>query len=518
MVKIFIDDRLIEAEEGATILQAAEKAGIPIPHLCYHSAFPPEGSCRMCLVEIEGLPKLELACSTQVKEGMKVFTKNERVIEARKGVLEFLLAEHPIDCPICDKAGECKLQDYYEEYGLFEDRFEEVKERREKKIRIGKNLILDQERCILCTRCVRFLKEVTKTQELGIFERGIHSEINIYSHVPIDNNYSGNLAEICPVGAITDTDFRFQTRSWFLHQGASICPLCSRGCNIYIEYHPGFPHFPTPKKVFRIKARENPEVNGFWICDIGRYGYSYLNESRQQEIALRNGNHNQYITWENILYLLSEKIRRLHYMHRRSRMAIILNTWLSNEELFLIKKIFKDDLKIDQLFTVDSPQEKGDHLLLTQERSPNRRGALELGFSPEPLNLESLHPDTELLLAFDPPLASPFRAPEAKAAMERIETKVLFTAHTNEWNDPFDIILPTALIAEKGGSLTNVEGKIQRFLPVLEPLRENLPEWKILVDLAKNLRLGFYNYKPFSSPEAIFKEMETTIPFFRKKK
>ncbi len=508
MVKIFIDEKPVEADDSATILQAAEKAGIPIPHFCYHAAFPPEGSCRMCLVEIEGLPKLELACSTRIREGMKVFTQSKKVIEARKGVLEFLLAEHPIDCPICDKAGECKLQDYYEEYGLFESQFEESKERREKKVRIGKDLILDRERCILCTRCVRFLREVTKTQELGVFERGIHSEINIYNGVPIDNNYSGNLTEICPVGAITDSDFRFQTRTWFLQKGASICPLCSRGCNIYIEYHRGFPRFPLSKRVYRIKARENPEINSFWICDIGRYGYSYLNESRLLKISLNNSNHRKCITWENILYLLSEKIKKLYYLHRTSRIAIILNTWLSNEELFLINRIFKDDLKIDQIFTVDNPQEKGDRFLLTEDRSPNRRGAQELGFTPEPLKLASLHPETELLLAFDPPFSSPFRSTETKEALEKIETKVLFTAHADEWNDHFDIVLPTALIPEKEGSLTNVDGKIQRFSPVFEPCGEGLPEWKILVELAKQLKLHFYDYKPLSSPEIIFQELK----------
>ncbi|MEE9389829.1 MAG: 2Fe-2S iron-sulfur cluster-binding protein, partial [Candidatus Aminicenantaceae bacterium] len=179
MVKITIDDRQIEVAEGTTILKAAEQEGIHIPHLCYHPAFPSEGNCRMCLVEIEGLPKLELACSTQVRDGMKVSTRSEQVVEARRGVLEFLLAEHPLDCPICDKAGECKLQDYYEEYGLFESQFNETKAKRAKKKEIGKSLIHDQERCILCTRCVRFLREVTKTQELGVFNRGLHSGINI---------------------------------------------------------------------------------------------------------------------------------------------------------------------------------------------------------------------------------------------------------------------------------------------------------------------------------------------------
>ncbi len=180
MVRLTIDDRDLEAREGLTILRAAKESGIDIPHFCYHPAFAPEGSCRMCLVEIEGLPKLELACSTPVREGQKILTQSPRVVEARRAVLEFLLAEHPLDCPICDKAGECQLQDFYDQYGRFDSRLKEAKEKREKKLAIGDNLILDRERCVLCTRCVRFLKEVPGTGELGVFNRGNHSEISTY--------------------------------------------------------------------------------------------------------------------------------------------------------------------------------------------------------------------------------------------------------------------------------------------------------------------------------------------------
>jgi NADH-quinone oxidoreductase subunit G len=224
-MKVVIDDRPVEVRPGMTILAAAQQAGLHIPHLCFHPAFVPEGSCRICLVEIEGLPKLELACATTVRDGMKISTQSPRVREARRGVLEFLLADHPLDCPICDKAGECKLQDYYLEYGLFENAFKEAKEKREKIIKIGEKLILDRERCILCTRCVRFLSEITKTQELGVFRRGIYSEISTYEGAPVKNNYSGNLVDLCPVGAITDREFRFKTRTWFLVQTESICPL-----------------------------------------------------------------------------------------------------------------------------------------------------------------------------------------------------------------------------------------------------------------------------------------------------
>ncbi len=514
MVKIFIDEMPVEVEEGTTILKAAEKAGISIPHLCYHEAFPPEGSCRMCLVEIEGLPKLELACSTQVREGMKVFTKSEKVVEARKGVLEFLLAEHPLDCPICDKAGDCKLQDYYDEYGLFESQFSETKEKRAKKVKIGKNLIHDQERCILCRRCVRFLREVVKTQELGVFERGIHSSVNIYDLTPVNNNYSGNLAQICPVGAITDLDFRFKTRTWFLEKGESICPLCSRGCSIIIEYHPGHYRFGIPRKAYRIQAHTNLDVNGFWICDLGRYGYSYLNENRLDRIIINREEWRLEPVWNTVMKFLAQKIRKLVYRGKTSRIALILNSWLSNEELFLSHKIFKNDLNAEKIFFADPPQEERDDFLLTAERSPNKRGAQEMGFDIKPVDSEALAEETDLIIAF----GSFLEEADLRGVLERIETKVLFASHLSALDSLFDIVLPTPLIAEKGGSLTNVDGRIQKFSAALDPPGDSRPEWSLLAELGREAGINFAFYRGFTSPEKILESVEKEISFFKVEK
>jgi len=519
MVKIFIDDKQLEVEEGLTILQAAEQAGIDIPHLCYHPAFPPEGSCRLCLVEIEGIPELELSCSTKVREGMKIQTKSQKVIEARQGVLEFLLAEHPLDCPFCDKAGECKLQDYYEEYGLFDSQFDEYKEKRDKKVKIGKNLILDRERCILCTRCVRFLREVTKTQELGVFKRGIKSEIGIYNGFPVNNNYSGNLAEICPVGAITDLDFRFKTRSWFLEKGNSICPLCSRGCNIQIEYHPGLGRFALPQRVYRVKARQNMKVNSFWICDKGRYGYSYLDKNRTSKLVRPNINQKQDINWDEVLDYLTAKLKSLYFMNKTSQVALVLNSWLSNEELFLARKIFNEDLKVTNIFFADLPDEEGDGFLLTSERSPNKRGAKEIGWAYVPFTLEALaENEINCLLIFGSFFEQLLNPAQLKSALGSIETKILLSSHRPELESAFDLILPTAVIAEKEGSLTNTEGLVQGFSPALPPWGESRAEWKILIELAKRLDINFAFYRRLSSPELIYQEMAEEIPFFRKEK
>jgi len=515
MVKIFIDDKPIEVQEGTTVFHAAKNAGIAIPHLCYHPAITSEGSCRMCLVEIEGAPKLELACSTQVRDGMKIFTQTEQVVEARKGVLEFLLAEHPPDCPICDKAGECKLQDYYEEFGLFESKFDETKEKRQKKIEIGSNLVLDQERCILCTRCVRFFKEITKTQELGVFERGIHSEVNIYDETAIANQYAGNLVELCPVGAITDKDFRFQTRSWFLKSGESICPLCSRGCNIHIESHKGFSRFPVPKRVYRIRARRNDKINKHWICDHGRYDYTYLNGNRLGEVLSFNGENNY--SYEDAISFVGKQLNKLHDKKNLSKAVVVLHSRLSNEELFLIKKIFKDSLDMERIFMVDPQDGDADDFLLTAERTSNKKGAKETGYDFGELSLEALTEKTDFLLVFDTFLTDHFAPADIHKAFRSIKTKVLLSAHEIGISSQFDIVLPVSLTAEKSGTITNVDGIIQSFSQALEPVGDSRPEWEILIDIGKNLNKDDPYYKQFSIPADIYKALKNEVAFFGKK-
>jgi NADH-quinone oxidoreductase subunit G len=513
MPKIFVDGQTLEVAAGLTLLRAAEDAGIQIPHFCYHPAFAPEGSCRMCLVEIEGLPKLELACSTLVKEGMKVQTTSPRVIEARKGVLEFLLAEHPLDCPICDKAGECKLQDYFEEYGLFRSQFNEAKEKREKKFALGKALILDRERCILCTRCVRFLNEISKTEEAGILNRGIHSEVGVFESELVDNNYSGNLAEICPVGAITDADFRFKMRAWFLEKKESICSLCSRGCNIYIDSPPGFPRVPRSRRVYRIRARKNPEVNSHWICDFGRYGYVDLDQRRQEKLVWKKGDRDAELSWAKLLPLLTEKIRSMVDRKKVSRLGVILHSNLTNEELFLATRLFRMGLGIEKMLLADPPPGQADGFLLTADRTANRRGWEEIGLSAKAADLAGLA-GTDVLLIFGHFLAAAFSPADLKKGLDGIETKVLFTSQKSSLDALVDFIVPVPVNAEKRGSLTNLDGRVQVFSPALEFCGDGVPEWKAILDLAKELRVDHKYYWLMDSPEAVRRALGKEIPFF----
>lgn len=514
MPKIFVDDRMVEAAEGLTLLRAAESAGIPIPHFCYHPAFAPEGSCRMCLVEIEGLPKLELACSTMVKEGLRVRTMSPNVVEARKGVLEFLLAEHPLDCPICDKAGECKLQDYFEEYGLFRSQFNEAKEKREKKFKLSRNLILDRERCILCTRCVRFLNEVTKTEDAGILNRGIHSEVGIYESELIDNNYSGNLAQICPVGAITDLDFRFKTRVWFLESKESVCPLCSRGCNITIDSHPGHPRTRRTRRVYRVRARQNPDVNFHWICDYGRYGYAYLDEGRQDRLVWKRGDRVTRLSWDKAAQILTEKIRSLVLLRRNSRIGVVLHSNLTNEELFLADRLFRKGLGVERLFLADPLAGKGDEFLLTADRTANRRGLQEVGLPVQASDLKSLS-ELDLVLIFGHYLAAGTSPADLRNALAKVKTKALFASHKSGLDGLADFVIPVPVIAEKNGTLTNIDGRVQPFVAGLDFCGDGLPEWRALLDLAKALKVDHKYFSPLSSQEAVYRALQKEIPFFK---
>jgi len=514
MIKLFIDGAAVEVPEGTTVFKAAERAGIALPHFCFHPAFVPEGTCRLCLVQIEGSPKLELSCSTVAREGMKVATQTPAVRDARRGVLEFLLAEHPLDCPICDKAGECKLQDYSREYGLTESAFREFKEKREKRLVIGEKLLLDRERCIQCTRCVRFLAEITKTDELGVFERGVHAEIGILDGAPVRNGYTGNLVDLCPVGAITDTDFRFKTRPWFLSRGESVCPHCGRGCAVYVDYHPGFPRVPGSAKVYRIRPRTNEAVNGPWICDAGRYGYvAFQNEGRSDRPFWNKNGVRTELSWDKAMLLVGEKVRALTASGRAGKIAVAASSWLTNEEMYLVQKIFRDDLGARRIALVDPRPGEGDALLRRPDRSPNARGAAALGFEAAP-ELEALTAGTDMLIFFGPYAGERFGADEIRRALDNVPAKILVTSHLTGFEGLADYVLASATPAEKEGTFTNFEGRTQTIAAAARPCPGVRSELAILTDLARALGLRPDFYGRLTSAAAVRREMAREIAFF----
>src|SRR5262245_38086323 len=309
MPTLTIDGKEITVAPGTNLIEAARQVGIEIPHYCYHPGLSIAGQCRLCMVDIEKAPRPQISCNMAAADGMIVHTQTERVRETRKAIMEFHLVNHPPDCPVCDQAGECWLQIYYMKHGLYDPRMVDEKVHKPKAVPLGPHVILDAERCILCSRCVRFCDEVTRTGELGIFHRGDHSEIGLFPGATLENKYSGNVIDICPVGALTDRDFRFQVRVWYLETTKSLCTGCARGCNVEIHTNRHRTHHNQGRRVARLKPRFNPDVNHWWICDAGRYGFGWVDDdSRLTAPLVREAERAVETTWDNAVASLTQAL------------------------------------------------------------------------------------------------------------------------------------------------------------------------------------------------------------------
>src|SRR5215471_14408231 len=319
MPKITLDDQTYDVAAGKTIIQVADEVGIQIPRYCYHPDIGIEGSCRMCLVDVEKSPKLVPSCATPIVDGMVVRTKTPRVQQAVRYAMEFLLLHHPIDCPVCDQSGECWLQDYYMAHAGHDSRYPlGQKTRRKKAFNLGPLVKLDQERCILCTRCVRFTRNVTKTSEIQVFNRGHNLEIGIFEDRPLNNPYSGNVVDVCPVGALTSADFRFKARVWFLKGTDSVCGGCSTGCNLRIDHTAravggGIPGYTaTDGQIYRTVGRRNIEVNKSWLCDEGRLSFHSLERWPRLRHGVAGGAQKMVIDLLPAIHERFESIRKEH--------------------------------------------------------------------------------------------------------------------------------------------------------------------------------------------------------------
>ncbi len=495
LVTLTIDGQTIRAPKGTSVLEAARTAGIRIPYYCYHPGLSVVGNCRMCLVEIEKIPKLQPSCATPVSEGMVVRTETPETLKNRRSVLEFLLLNHPLDCPVCDQAGECELQNYYMDHGVYSSRFNEDKTKRKKAFPIGPYVILDQERCILCTRCVRFTREISKTGELGVIERGHKSEIEIFPGNELRNPYSANVVDICPVGALTDRDFRFKCRVWFLGRTPSICPGCSRGCNIEIHFNERFNPRYHEKRVHRLKPRYNKEVNSFWMCDEGRYSYHSIDSTdRLKNPMVRQDGAQREIAWEEAVRTTARALKDSLEKYGPAGVALLASPHMTNEELFRLRQIFRDHLKIGSIeYRVPArKQVYSDDFLVTADRTPNSRGAEVLGFAGKGCE-ELLRACSEGAIHFlhvcHHDLTTGFDAQAVGEALGKVD----FVSFQGSWNNATaalaDILLPAAVYAEKEGTFTNVQGRVQKLHAALPPLGESLPDLSILDRLAAELAL-----------------------------
>lgn len=370
MLKCTINGQEVEVKEGSTIIEAMYgKDGSwsqgKIAHYCWHPGLSVAGVCRLCMVEIEGNPRLQIACNTAVTEGMKINNNSAKVKDAAKWGLDFHLINHPLDCPICDQAGECGLQEQYMEFGKYNPEMAEKKVKKNKVVDLGPTVVLDTERCVLCSRCVRFTEEVSKTNELGIFNRGDRAEIGTFDGKPLDNKYSLNTVDICPVGALTSKDFRFRQRVWYLKDADTICNGCSTGCNVKAYFNrEGF---------FRIKPRHNEKVNGYWMCDEGRDTYKFVN----RENRLLKGRHKINTGWEEMLPGAAAKAASGAVKAAGSKAALVLTGQYTSEEYESIVKTFTTDLNSKNIFHWNNNPGKEndfDGLLLRGDKNPNTAG------------------------------------------------------------------------------------------------------------------------------------------------
>ena len=489
MPKLTINEQTYEAEKGKTIIQVADEVGIQIPRYCYHPDIGIEGSCRMCLVEVKGAPKLMPACATPISEGMEVRTSTERVHGAVRYAMEFLLLHHPIDCPVCDQSGECWLQDYYMAHAGHDSRYPlGQKERRLKAFSLGPLVKLDQERCILCTRCVRFTKNVTKTNEIQVFNRGHKSEIGIFEDRPLDNAYSGNVVDVCPVGALTSSDFRFKVRVWFLKGTASVCGGCSTGCNNRIDHSArafggGIPGYTaTDGKIYRTVGRRNVDVNKSWLCDEGRLSFHTL----ERWPRLRTGTAS--------LVSVHERFEAIRMEHGDSAVAGLASAANTNEALFLMKKYFKGRVDFRLSREVELYEQKQDELLRRIDKHPNTRGALDLGLAGELNGLRGMRELAEkkqirgAWISFHPQLVgddSPDIIEELRQLIAALEFSVISTTHEFEWSGQASALLPMAAWSEEIGTYTNYAGRIQITNRAVTPAGDAQPLHVLMAEMLK---------------------------------
>ncbi len=461
MPTLTVDGTEYEVAEGRTILQAIDDlgllmAGVDIPHYCWHPKLSIDGSCRLCQVEVEGIPKLQIACNTRVTDGMVVHTNLERVRKAQRGVMELLLINHPLDCPICDQAGECTLQDYAFDYGISGARTEEPRRPAKKATELGPTIVFDQERCILCRRCVRFCREVPKTGELGVFARGDGSLLELFPGTELDNPYSMNVADICPVGALTTKDFRFKIRVWFLDDVESVCNQCSNGCNIYASR--------SNNRIYRYLPRRNDAVNDAWICDHGRLSYKLISENRLMEPSVSR----RPTTYASAVRKAGEAVRAAR--ESGGNIVGVASPFASNEDLFVLKRLLEALGAPPATFAV--AHGGSDDLLVKAEKAPNAAGARALGFeeSDAPLGTVSL----ALVLGHT----------LAEGRLSDVDTLILLDTEKSALAERADVVLPARSFAEKEGTFTNHAKRVQRFRPILEPTFEALSEGEILQRIA----------------------------------
>ena len=492
--KVKFNGRDLDAYEGQLAIDVAREHGIDIPHYCYHPALGNPGNCRMCIVEVAGAPKPMVSCRLPVKEGMDIKSDSEAAKRAQQSSLEFHLVNHPLDCPVCDQSGECGLQDYYMKHGRYESKVRKNKVHKNKRLPVGTHVMLDQERCVLCTRCTRFVAQVTKTHELGIFGRGHTERVDLVPGKQLENAYSGNVVDFCPVGALTDRDFRFQVRVWYLDKADSICPGCSRGCSISVHTSTKRPWHNQGRRMGRLKPRFNAEVNGHWMCDEGRYGQSSLKGIDQARLGkvmrlkpspLAPEAHAapRETTWEELVPEVVDALREGVAKHGAKGLAVAASGMLSNEDWDAFKKLFVDTIGVERLYFSPEPDQVGeaDDLLRRREKVPNLKHAETLGL--KYADWAQLGPAIEKgevwgLYVIERDLLK-ILGSRAEAAFRQLKLAVFQGPNKLGGADLVHYRLPATAYVEEEGHFTNFEGRVQKYEQALAPLGLAEPDWRV---------------------------------------
>jgi len=473
-----IDDKEIQVESGTTILETAIASGIEIPYYCYHPALEVVGSCRMCLVQVEGMPKLQVSCNTFVGEvhpdrkvngkyDMVVHTQNELVVKERKNILEFLLLNHPLDCPVCDQAGECYLQDYSFKFGNAHSRFEEEKRVRPNEY-LGSQIVINHNRCILCSRCVRFTQEISGTSELFVEARGYNSKIAALEDKPLDNLLAGNVADICPVGALLSTDYIHKNRIWNLEQKPSVCQDCSVGCNVDV--------FSQQDQIFRLTARENQDVNGYFMCDIGRYGFHRFEKiERIIHPMVRNGKSFNVLDWDEAIKKTADLIEK-----SKEKTAGIVSPFHTNESNYLLGLLMKETLGF-------LPPITGEEITfptkfrISADRSPNLRGVNDIcGDLVKDFTSIIKTRDIRGLYILDDGVDRKLDD-SWKDILAKMDFVIVQSYAMTELAKSAHIVLPGLAPFEREGTITNDKGRIQWLRPSLATKGDSKPDWEILM-------------------------------------
>jgi NADH-quinone oxidoreductase subunit G len=521
MLNVQVDGVWMQFPKGLNVVEVARRAGKFVPHYCYHPKLSIPGNCRMCLIEmgtpkmdanrkpvigadgkpeIGWMPRPQIGCATQISEGMGIRTDSPLVQESRKGVMEFLLINHPLDCPICDQAGECKLQEYSVQYGNDDSRFVDDKVKKPKRVDIGKNIVLDDERCIMCSRCIRFSREMVHDDVLGFLDRGSHTTLAVHPGKRLDNNYSLNTADICPVGALTSKDFRFQMRVWFLKETKSICTGCATGCNTIIGSREGVMHRQIP--------RENEAVNSQWMCDEGRLGFHYLHsKERLIEPVAKVGKGKMAVPWSEIIPRLASELKEL----QPSQIAIVSSGRMTNEEAFLLAEIRRALGGEDVLCDIVPRFGEADGILRSADLNPNTHGVELMGISQQGNHLNAIRQGIDTgriqgLLVLHENLCSEAGWPIT--TLQRVPILAVVSLLANPVTEIADYILPGVSFAEKRGSMINGYGRLQRLNKAIAVQGNAMDDWQILVQLKAALGGG----NGIHTIEDVFKAMAAATP------